>query len=250
MKKHYPLVGLALSSLLLVGSAIPASAGTTSGSLNELKDLNPGITVTELKSSLDDYAQVEGISLDQAVKRALSESKSSTVKAAGNSPTRSLNVGTAASSGGAVTGVKLGSAARKGDIFVSPAATGFVQHGHTGIYYSTATLVEAPGGSKTSRSIAARDYKVGKGAVKQYISTTSTKRSVAANHAFNKLRGKAYNNNFAFNKSTTGTKMNCSQLVWAAYKAAAGIDLDGNGGPGVYPYNIKDSSKTITYKTL
>ncbi len=144
----------------------------------------------------------------------------------------------------------MGPAKRKGDIFVSPASTFFVQHGHTGIYYSTTTIVEAPGAGKKSRSIAANKVQVGRGAVKQYVRTTSTNRGKAANYAFNKLRGKGYNANFAVNKSTTGSKMNCSQLVWAAYKAATGIDLDGNGGPGVYPYNIKDSSKTVTYKTL
>lgn len=44
--------------------------------------------------------------------------------------------------------------------------------------------------------------------------------------------------------------MNCSQLVWVAYMEAAGIDLDSNGGPGVYPYDIRDSSYTVTYQWL
>ena len=86
--------------------------------------------------------------------------------------------------------------------------------------------------------------------MKQYVKTTTASRNKAAGHAYKKLRNKSYNLNFAFNKSTTSSKMNCSQLVWAAYKASTKIDLDGNGGPGVYPYNIKDSSKTKTYKTL
>ncbi|MGZ2224334.1 YiiX/YebB-like N1pC/P60 family cysteine hydrolase [Glutamicibacter nicotianae] len=243
------LAEIAASSMLVIGSAMPALADTGNGSLNELANLNPGTSVTELKDSLGEFAQDEGISLDEAVNRALSESKASVREAKSVDSLANRSVASAASSGGSGT-VTLGSATRKGDLFVSPASTLFVQHGRTGIYYSTATIVEAPGTGKNSRSIAGSSVKVGKGAVKQYVSTTATNRGKAANHAFNKLRGKGYNSNFAVNKSTTGSKMNCSQLVWAAYKAATGIDLDGNGGLGVYPYNIKDSSKTVTYKTL
>ena len=35
----------------------------------------------------------------------------------------------------------------------------------------------------------------------------------------------------------------------AAYKVGAGLDLDGNGGIGVYPDNIKNSRHTVTYQT-
>lgn len=37
---------------------------------------------------------------------------------------------------------------------------------------------------------------------------------------------------------------NCSELVWKAYKKNAGIDLDSNGGQGVYPNDIYNSSYT------
>lgn len=82
------------------------------------------------------------------------------------------------------------------------------------------------------------------------VKTSQTKRNKAGSHAYNKLRGKKYSANFAVNKKTGSTKMNCSQLVWAAYKASVKIDLDGNGGLGVYPYNIKDSKHTHIYKTI
>ncbi len=250
LKKRHMFAGIAASSMLVIGSAMPALADTGNGSLNELASLNPGTSVTELRDSLGKFAQDEGISLDEAVNRALSESKASVREAKSVDSLADRSVASARSSSGGSGTVTLGPAKRKGDIFVSPASTFFVRHGHTGIYYSTATIVEAPGAGKKSRSIAAKEVKVGKGAVKQYVRTTSTNRGKAANYAFNKLRGKGYNFNFAVNKSTTGSTMNCSQLVWAAYKAATRIDLDGNGGPGVYPYNIKDSSKTVTYKTL
>lgn len=35
---------------------------------------------------------------------------------------------------------------------------------------------------------------------------------------------------------------NCSELVWKAYKKGCNIDLDSNGGLGVYPNNIKDDN--------
>ncbi|WP_050773454.1 MULTISPECIES: YiiX/YebB-like N1pC/P60 family cysteine hydrolase [Brevibacterium] len=82
------------------------------------------------------------------------------------------------------------------------------------------------------------------------MKTSQTKRNKAGSYAYNKLRGKKYSANFAVNKKTGSAKMNCSQLVWAAYKASVKIDLDGNGGLGVYPYNIKDSKHTHIYKTI
>ncbi|MFV0499865.1 MAG: hypothetical protein ACK5NF_07590 [Bacilli bacterium] len=56
-----------------------------------------------------------------------------------------------------------------------------------------------------------------------------------------------YDFDFANNKQFTAAedlKYNCSELVWKAWKTKAGVDLDSNGGSGVYPNNIKDSSRT------
>lgn len=62
-------------------------------------------------------------------------------------------------------------------------------------------------------------------------------RGIRQNHAYNKLRGKEYDINFAFNKNNTN-KLNCSALVWFAYDHV-NIDLDKNGGPGVYPWILE-----------
>jgi hypothetical protein len=51
---------------------------------------------------------------------------------------------------------------------------------------------------------------------------------------------------FAANKITM-SKLNCSSLVWRAYKHV-NIDLDSNGGPGVYPADIRNSRFTSTYE--
>lgn len=81
-----------------------------------------------------------------------------------------------------------------------------------------------------------------------YVNTSETNRRKAGRYAHDHLIGKGYNANFVINKSTTASRMNCSQLVWAAYKAGVNIGIDGNGGPGVYPKDIVDSPKTITWK--
>lgn len=130
----------------------------------------------------------------------------------------------------------------------SPVSTLGVTHGHSAIYYTSSNLMEAPGPGYKSRLISASDLKVWKGAVKQTVKTTSAKRINAAAHSRSTYMGRAYNILFGFNKTGNGP-MNCSQLVWAAYKEF-GVDIDGNGGHGVYPSDIKDSSLTTTYKTF
>ena len=209
----------------------PKSAVT----LDRLEDLNPGATETDILTGVDGAAAEQGVSADRALELSLVEAE----KSAAEASTQSSGGGT----------VYLGRGDRSGDLFVSPASTLFVQHGHTGIYYTTGTIVEAPGTGKKSRSYAASSLKVGKGTVKQYVKTTTSKRNASGSHAYMKLRGKEYNTNFAFNKVVNGAKMNCSQLVWAAYKVGGGLDLDGNGGFGVYPYDIKNSKHTVTYQT-
>lgn len=39
---------------------------------------------------------------------------------------------------------------------------------------------------------------------------------------------------------------NCSELVWKAFKKVASVDLDNNGGLGVYPNDIYNSSLTVS----
>ncbi|MFB9776034.1 hypothetical protein [Brevibacterium otitidis] len=253
-KKHF-LAGLLLAGAVALSGGVPATAAESPASahlspqspqaLEKLENLNPGTSDQELMNGLSAYAAERGITLEQALQESLRESE------------ESAQAASEGSSGGVSTYATrtLGAAKAKGDIFVSPASTLFIKHGHTGIYYTTGTIVEAPGkkaGGKTlkSRSYAASKLSVGKGAVKQSVGVSTAKRKASANHAYSKLRGKPYNTSFAANKKVNGSTMNCSQLVWAAYKVGGRIDLDSNGGPGVYPYNIKNSKYTKTYKTL
>ena len=142
----------------------------------------------------------------------------------------------------------IGLANNKGDVFYSPVSTALIPHGHTGIYYSQTHIVEAPGPGQSPRNTLHTNVPVASGTQKQYVNTTQANRNAAANLA-NTYVGRAYNLNFAFNKTANGA-MNCSQLVWAAYIESVGIDLDSNGGHGVYPSDIRDSGWTVTYQTI
>ena len=83
-----------------------------------------------------------------------------------------------------------------------------------------------------------------------YCHVPQATQDAAADHAHNNLRGYSYNLNFAFNKSKNPWMLNCSQLVWYAYKYGAGVDIDSNGGPGVYPHDIVEGPLAHTYANL
>ncbi|SMC71430.1 Permuted papain-like amidase enzyme, YaeF/YiiX, C92 family [Lentzea albidocapillata] len=169
------------------------------------------------------------------------------VQAAETDPTS--EVGTASSGGGDCTKKAVGNARNKGDIFHSYAKN-VVAHNHVGIYYTTKTIVEAPGKDQKSKSVTASTLKKCGPIYKMYVDTKQANRDKAANHAYNKFRDLPYDGNFLDNKDNSNGKLNCSELVWKAYKHGAGIDLDSNGGEGVYPNNIKDHSKTVVYATI
>lgn len=246
MLKSVLVAGLAAG--LAVGVAPSAEAATND--LAALVRYSPGATTTSLDRAVHTAMKSTGKSRATVIAQALAEARASAAEARATPVNAKAATGTVTilSSGGGTR--TLGSATAKGDVFVSPASTLFIQHGHTGIYYALTAIVEAPGSGQKSRSISASSVTVGTGTVKQHVAVTQTKRDAAGAYAYSNLRGKEYNTNFAFNRDAYGTKMNCSQLVWAAYTIKAGIDLDSNGGFGVYPYNIKDSSLTSTYSTL
>lgn len=278
---------LGLLSSLLVGAASPTGMQFSGAerdvltpqieeSLETLIELEAGGDADELLESLHEYADDEGISPEQAVEQAVTEAEESYyfdetyygetdfelegeyIYPEGNDEYFSSEddlvktgpVFSALSSGGTKRNIRVGSARNKGDVVYTPAKTAGYNHGHSGIYYSKTVLVEAPGVGKKSKATGQVNFLVARGAHKQYVKTSSSNRSKAANKAYTSYRGKSYNSNFANNKKTSSTKMNCSQLVWAAYKSTSGIDLDGNGGPGVYPGNIRNSPRTVTYKTF
>lgn len=84
---------------------------------------------------------------------------------------------------------------------------------------------------------------------KQRVLVSQDIRNAAADWALSKA-GEGYDNpgagykyNFAFNKDVNDDAFNCASLVWAAYMVASknSVDLDKDGGTGVYPSDIRDS---------
>ncbi|WP_162803085.1 hypothetical protein [Ornithinimicrobium avium] len=128
-----------------------------------------------------------------------------------------------------------------GDIFYRHSAPG-----HNGIFYSLRYFEHAPGLGKVVTWGDSRKYTMSSGSRKMFVIGHWSQTDDAA--AWAKAReGAAYRKVFWDNKYYTG-KMNCSQLVWAAYKKQ-GIDVDNNGGKGVYPRNIRDDNDTVSYKS-
>ncbi|RSN62734.1 hypothetical protein DMH01_08765 [Amycolatopsis sp. WAC 04182] len=163
----------------------------------------------------------------------------------------SSEIGIASSDDGACKTKKtVGNARNKGDVFHSYAKTSVFKHNHVGIYYTTKTIVEAPGKGSKSKSVTASTLKKCGPIYKMSVNAKQSSRDKAANHAYNKFRGLAYDADFANNKYNNNGKLNCSELVWKAYKDSVDIDLDKNGGLGVYPDNIKDDGSTVVYQTI
>lgn len=163
----------------------------------------------------------------------------------------SSEIGIASSDDGACKTKKtVGNAKNKGDVFHSYAKTSVFKHNHVGIYYTTKTIVEAPGKGEKSKSVTASTLKKCGPIYKMSVKAKQSSRDKAANHAYNKFRGLGYDTDFANNKYNDNGKLNCSELVWKAYKDSVDIDLDSNGGLGVYPDNIKDDGSTDVYETI
>jgi uncharacterized protein YycO len=246
-KKTTAAIGAIAGAALAVSMALPASAGESD--LQALAELNTGAAISEIEAGLTDYARVHGITYDEALTEALEEA---TTSVAGSQSLDAIQRDITAWLGGGTPEpvvAALGAAANVGDVFVAPASTFGVQHGHTGIYVGRGTVVEALVGQK-SRAVSAATRLVPLGTVKQSVGVATAQREAAARYANRALTGLSYNANFVVNRATGADSMNCSQLVWAAYKRGAGVDIDGNGGLGVYPFDIKTSTYLSTYATL
>lgn len=242
------IVAVAGAAGLIVGGGLglpySAQASSKDSAVNRLAELNPGSSPSEVVSQVERLAAEKGITRGEMLQELLKEAEES---AAASSSTEDDKLD---SSGDGEKNYPLGEGDRAGDVFWSPASTLFIAHGHTGIYYNKRVVVEAPGLGKMSHSTSAITLKVGKGAQKLSVNTTDAKRKLAASYAYNHMRNKPYNIFFDDNKHVPADSYNCSQLVWGAYKITSNIDLDGNGGSGVYPNDIRDSRLTTRYETV
>ena len=224
-----------------VKSSFAASNPSFDEKIEFLLELQPGLTEEELLESITLGAEATGNTEEEFIDLALQEIK--TIISGENT------IGIQPYGGSAGT-LYLSPATNKGDIFYTPSATMGIDHGHVGIYYTTTQIVESVPTTGV-RKISYNGRYVESGTVMQTVSTTQAKRNAAADWANSRVGIDGYSYNFATNRTTSheGAK-NCSKLVWSAYMLKASIDIDKNGGTGVYPLDIRDSSLTSTYKTI
>ncbi|WP_433657254.1 hypothetical protein ACQPW1_37500 [Nocardia sp. CA-128927] len=122
-----------------------------------------------------------------------------------------------------------------GDLFFADAATAGVNHGHNGLFVTRVQTMEALDPERGVKLINNPTAEPDGSPRKIYkpklmsVNTTPEVRALAIDFARNQ-EGKAYNSNFAFNKGKIwDDRYNCSQLLWAAYRAASvspKVDLD------------------------
>ncbi len=209
--------------------------------LEKIVDLQPGVSFEEMKETVSIYAEEINKTELEASKEILEEI---------NYQIEQDEEEMAQLAGGSSGKYKLKPAKRKGDIFYTPSSTLGIKHGHNGIYYTKTKIVESI--PKTGvRTLGYNKRNVEKYAVMQYVKTSQTKRNKAANWAHSRSNKDKYSYNFATNRKTSHYgKKNCSKLLWSAYKLKAKIDIDKNKGSGVYPKDIRNSPKVVTYKTI
>lgn len=230
--------------LVLSGRTFPVSASVNENidmksqkKLLIIEHVNPELSADEIAKSIKEYAISEGLTESESLELFYEEALRQQVEQKNNEFTLNNNT---------KPNQAPGQARNKGDVMYSKAWTG-INHGHSAIYYTQNTVVHAPGPGKKSRAESANNNIGLKNGIQlQYVKTAQTNLDRAANRAYNVYRDRSYNNNFIINKSIE-TRLNCSSLVWFSYKVGALIDLDGNGGPGAYPSDIRDSSLTVTY---
>ena len=124
---------------------------------------------------------------------------------------------------------------------------------HVGLYSKTNEITEALEGGVCCRSTGKQQeypfeiFKVVKKDSDNRFALVT--RKAVSKYATDQM-GKDYDFNFYNNKENTaeGNKtFNCSELVWKAWKfnGEANVDIDSNGGSGVYPNNIRKSDRTV-----
>lgn len=235
MKK---VITFALSFLLILPAPTMFAAGTDLASYTkQILPLYDNVSEAELLEDIAGAAKTLGITEEEAAKQIYKELSEQDSLA-------KQEVQYGLFSDGKGNGTYTLASSSKGNIFYETASTIGIAHGHVGMYYSTATLVESVPGAGV-RSLARTNKKVDPGAKVQEVKSayaTATQKSNAANWAYGRI-GESYSYNFANNRNTSciGDK-NCSKLVWCAYLNTVGIDLDHNKGLGVYPKDIRDSS--------
>ncbi|MCI1901707.1 MAG: hypothetical protein LKI93_03130 [Bifidobacteriaceae bacterium] len=252
-RKMLIFVATAGSIVMTVSMVTPAFASTPETEyrqvLTELSaSLNGSLSVDELDEQAQQASRDTGKDKLELAKSVLEQSENNMTSldaAPGEKPSRDVRSG-----GNSGKHNPLRNSKHVGDVFVSEGNNTFGwNHGHAGIYaYNTKTCIEAPGGNSKARKVARNKTVAAGRALIQEVKVSQAKRNSAASRA-KKYIGRGYNASiFTTNKNDWGG-LNCSQLVWAAYKYGAKTDLDPHHS-FVYPYGIRDSKLTHTYATV
>lgn len=143
----------------------------------------------------------------------------------------------------------LANAQNIGDVFVSEGnnTLGW-NHGHTGIFTNSTTVVEAVGPGSGARSVGRSGTLAAGKAFLQHVRAAQSNRNKAAERAKTYI-GRGYNANVVNTNKNDWGGLNCGQLVWASYMYGSSIDLAPHDNY-VYPYTIRDSAMTVTYQTI
>lgn len=230
-------------ALLFAGAGMASAA--ESSDIKRLAEIQQVEDVQAFEVEMKEMAEAAGIPFDDFTSVALAEVEHELADAQAEV---SEATGMTTMGPGACTSRKMPSASQRGDHIWIPSLPIF---GHSALYWSGTSIIEAPGVNKKSRQIHISDRSACKGAQVQHVKTSAGNRVSAVNRAKNSYVGKSYDKSFAVNKTNGPSKLNCSELVWRAYRhSASGLNLDSNGGKGVFPNNIKNHGKTSTYKTL
>lgn len=234
--------------MLLAPSAAGASPSSddTSEIAAQVAALNPGTTPQEVTEAAERWAEEDGSSTEEVLQEFLARSNEEhqanqhaleqfgpTAHTDKLYPQSTAGITPTSGGGGTIT---LPNGAYKGDVFYTPSA--WQPFGHAGIYGGTDWIVEASGPTYKSRWRWSYEVTVRRGGKEVWYHTTQAKQDAAADYAYNHLLGYFYNPHFFSNKESRPALLNCSQLVWYAYKYGAGLDVDGDGGPGVYPEDL------------
>lgn len=245
-KKTISLVTSIVLSISLFGVANVAYAQTLDDSeytstINELRE-SFGYTYSydNLDAQINQVSQETGQSKLEIAKNTLTQSRKYETGYSSDSMMRANNSG---------RHNDLADAANSGDVFVSEGNNTFGwNHGHTGIFSSRTTVIEAVGLSGPARHVGRRYSSAAGKSLLQRVNTSQTNRNKAVSRARTYI-GRGYNADIIHTNRNDWGGLNCSQLVWASYMYGAGIDLAPRDN-FVYPYSIRDSSWTTTYRVL
>ena len=240
MKK--PFAALSLSALLLVSTSFTNASANSNSYLDEISTLQPDVSTEEMMSSVKEIAKNTGETEQQILEQIYKELKNDQAQGLAEANSNQTSGG----SGGTVS---VGNST-KGNFYYTPSQTAYLDHGHVGLYYTSTTIVESVPSSGV-RTISTTARKVdSSGALVKSVSTSTTNRNNAANWAYSQV-GQSYSYNFATNRSTghNGAK-NCSKLIWSSYKLNGNLDLDKDGGLGVYPRDVRDAPGTSLVRNI